>query len=51
MEHSPKFEKVRDYYESGRWNLKMVRNAVVAHWITAAEFEEITGEPYEGPEE
>ena len=49
--HSPKFEKVRKYYESGRWNLEMVANAVVKGWITAAEFEEITGEPYEEPEE
>ena len=49
--HSPKFEKVKKYYEDGRWNLKMVKNAVAAHWITAAEFEEITGEPYDAPEE
>ncbi len=49
--HSPKFEKVRKYYESGRWNLTMVANAVVKGWVTAAEVEEITGEPYEEPEE
>lgn len=49
--HSPKFEKVKNYYETGRWNLEMVRNAVTKGWITAAEFEEITGEPFEDPEE
>ena len=48
---SPKFEKVKSYYERGLWNLKMVRNAVIAGWITAEEFEEITGQPYEIPEE
>lgn len=48
--HSPKFEKVKKYYESGRWNLEMVANAVVKGWITAAEYEEITGEAYD-PEE
>lgn len=49
--HSQKFAKVKSYYDRGLWNLKMVRNAVIARWITAAEFEEITGEPYEAPEE
>ena len=48
---SPKFTKVKNYYDRGLWNLEMVANAVVKGWITAAEFEEITGEPYEEPEE
>ena len=48
---SPKFAKVKNYYDRGLWNLTMVANAVVKGWITAAEFEEITGEPYEEPEE
>lgn len=43
-----KFEKVKFYYDNGLWNISRVRNAVVKNWITAAEFEEITGEPYAG---
>ena len=43
---SPKYEKVKKYYDSGLWNDAMVRNAVVKGWITAAEYETITGEPY-----
>ena len=46
MEHSPKFEMVKQYYDNGFWGKKKVRNAVVKNWITAAEFEEIVGEPY-----
>ena len=45
-EHSPKYQTVKDYYDSGRWGKKAVRNAVVKKWITPAEYEEITGEPY-----
>lgn len=41
-----KFEKVKYYYDNGLWNISRVRNAVVKNWITAAEFEEITGEFY-----
>lgn len=48
MEHSEKFELVRDYYYAGLWKKKAVRNAVKREWITAVEYEEITGEPYEG---
>lgn len=44
---SPKFNKVKNYYDKGLWNLAMVRNAVVKNWITAEEFMLITGEPYE----
>lgn len=43
---SPKFEKVRRYFDQGLWNLQMVRNAVVKRWITAEEFKLITGEDY-----
>ena len=42
-----KFEKVKRYYEKGYWTIDMVRNAVIKGWITAAQFEEITGEAYE----
>jgi len=45
--HSPKFELVKGYYDSGKWSKKAVKNAVVRGWITAAEYEEITGEAYE----
>lgn len=44
---SPKFNKVKSYYDSGLWNKTMVRNAVVKNWITAEEYQLITGEVYE----
>lgn len=44
---SKKFNLVKRYYDNGLWNKAMVRNAVVKGWITAAEYEEITGEVYE----
>lgn len=44
---SPKFDKVKKYYDSGLWNKTMVRNAVVKGWITAEEYTIITGEVYE----
>ena len=51
MEHSPKFEVIKNYYITGQWKKKAVKKAVTAvnpTWrITAAEYEEITGEPYE----
>lgn len=51
---SPKFEKVKAYYKRGLWTKDMVKNAVThptdKPWITAAEYEEIIGEPYETEE-
>ena len=47
-EHSEKFELVRDYYVSGQWKKKAAKNAVKKGWITAEEYEIITGEVYEG---
>lgn len=44
---SPKYNKVKQYYDSGLWNKTMVHNAVVKGWITAEEYFEITGEVYE----
>lgn len=44
---SPKFNKVKGYYDNGLWNKTMVRNAVVKGWITAEEYQEITGEEHE----
>lgn len=50
MEHSKYFQKVKDYYDSGEWSKARVRNAVTHPvgnpWITADEYEEITGEKY-----
>ncbi len=46
-EHSEKFYIVKNYYDSGMWKKKAVRNAVKKGWITPEECEEITGEPYE----
>jgi uncharacterized XkdX family phage protein len=45
-EHSEKFYLVKGYYDSGMWSKKAVRNAVKKGWITAEEYEEITGEVY-----
>ena len=45
--HSPKFEKVKKYYDDGLWSKAKVRNAVVKEWITPQEYTEICHEPYE----
>ena len=44
-----KVEKVKGFYEAELWSLGMVRNAV-DRWITADEFQEITGKKYEKKE-
>ena len=46
-QHSPRYEKVKYYYNHKLWNLHRVAQAVVYGWITEAEYEEITGEPYQ----
>lgn len=50
MKHSKNFEKVKKYYDAGLWNKQRVYNAVANPtsnpWITAMEYEEITGEEY-----
>ncbi len=43
---SKKYNTVKAAYDRGTWNKEMVANAVVKGWITAAEYELITGEPY-----
>ena len=43
---SSKFAKVKEYYDAGLWSIDRVRNAVLKGWITAEEFEIITGKPY-----
>lgn len=50
MAKSKKYDMVKKYYDEGLWNITRVRNAVVKGWITAEEFEEITGIPYEEKE-
>lgn len=44
---SKKFALVKRYYDQGLWSKGRVRNAVVKEWITAEEYEIITGEVYE----
>ncbi len=43
---SPKFDKVKDYYDQKLWTKVRVRNAVVKGWITEDEYKTITGDPY-----
>ena len=45
MEHSKNFEKVERYFARGMWSKDRVHDAV-GKWITADEYEEITGEAY-----
>lgn len=45
---SPKYNKVKAYYDNGFWTKEMVHNAVVKGWVTAEEYEQITGEKYAG---
>ena len=44
---SPKFNRVKTYYDTKRWTIEMVANAVAKGWITAEEYKLITGEDYE----
>lgn len=47
MTHSKNFYKFKKYYDEGLWTIDMLRNTVGKKLgITAAEFEEITGQPY-----
>ncbi len=47
VQHSPKFEGIKGYYDSGFWNAAMVKNAVKKKRITAEEYTEITGKEYQ----
>ena len=42
-----KYDKVKFYYDHGNWTKAQVRNVVAKGWITAEQYAEITGEPYE----
>ena len=44
--HSKKFDDIKMYYDTNRWTLTMVQNAVVKGWITEDEYTEITGLEY-----
>ncbi|MBQ6217339.1 MAG: XkdX family protein [Erysipelotrichaceae bacterium] len=48
--HSKWFKKVKTWYDKGLWTKDMVFSAV-PKMITAAEYEEIVGEPYTLPVE
>lgn len=43
---SPKFQKVKNYYDRRLWSKKMVHDAVEKGWITEEEYALITGEDY-----
>ena len=45
--HSAKYNLVKWYYDHGNWTIAQVHKAVQKGWITADEYTEITGEPYE----
>ncbi len=40
-------KKIEKWYKQGLWTAEMVANAVKKGIITAADYEEITGEAYE----
>lgn len=44
---SVKFNTVKRFYDKKLWSIGRVENAVKMKWITAAEFEAITGQKYE----
>ena len=46
MEHNAKFEDVKQHYLLHMWKKSTVKLTVKKKWITAAEYEEITGEKY-----
>ena len=43
---SKNYNKVKNYFDKGLWNIERVRNAVIKEWITSEEFENITGLNY-----
>lgn len=40
---SKHFVEVKDFFDKGVWSEEKVREAVAKDWITAAEFQAITG--------
>lgn len=47
QEKTREYKMVEGYYSAGNWSIERVRNAVIKKWITAKDYEEITGETYE----
>ena len=45
-----KYDMIKDYYDRRLWSKQRVYNAVEKGWITAQEYEEITGDVYNGGE-
>lgn len=45
MDKSLQFETVKRHFDNGAWSKAQVGDAV-GRWITAAEYQEITGEAY-----
>lgn len=45
---SAMYKKISLYYKRGYWSAERVAEAVVKGWITAEEYETITGEAYSG---
>lgn len=43
---SKKYALVKKFYDEGRWPSQWVADAVMKKWITAEEYQEITGETY-----
>lgn len=43
---SKHYKLVKRNYDAGYWSIDRVRDAVGKGWITAEEFEDITGEVY-----
>ena len=41
-----KYKKLKMYYDSGLWDDKRLKNAVIKKWITEEEFKNITGYSY-----
>ena len=46
--HSKNYEKVKEYYNGGYWKEARVKNAVTKGWIKESEYEQITGNSYDG---
>lgn len=41
--YSKHFVEVKEFFDKGVWSEEKVREAVAKNWITAAEFQAITG--------
>ncbi len=47
IEHSPNYELIKNYYDTGKWSKERVHNVVnKPNGITVEEYKEITGEDY-----